>query len=91
MFVRKEFDGYAHSYNVLRVHSIKINPLFLFYSLNSERVRQQMGFRFRGAAQHFLDIRAISRLLVPCPTLAEQEKIVSILSRVDEIIFIEKV
>lgn len=84
IFAEKKMDGYAHSYNVLRIHSTGISPLFLFYSLNSEIAHIQMSYRFTGAAQHFLDMKAISKLLLPCPPPFEQEKIVTRLSAVDK-------
>ena len=86
MFIDKQLDGYAHSYNALRItpNNNKIHPKFLNYALNSDMVKKQEYFRFTGATHHFLDIRSISKLVIPLPPHSEQERIVSILSCVDE-------
>ena len=84
---KNEWIGLPHSYNAPRIRvNDKCVKQYLLFSLQSENVLNQQKACFVGAAQPFLDIRAISRFKVTVPPLKEQAAIAEALSGVDGLI-----
>jgi type I restriction enzyme S subunit len=78
------WDGLPFSYNAPRIRVKKGNSSqFVYYILNSEKIKKQQNRLFTGNAQPFLDTRAIASFKIPVPLLPEQQKIADILSTVD--------
>jgi type I restriction enzyme S subunit len=72
--------------NTLVIHP-KINPLFLYFSLNSVFINKQIESSFdRTAGQKTMSLKNIKRLRIFLPTLIEQERIASILRTTDSTI-----
>lgn len=79
------WDGLPFSYNAPRIRVKNENcSVFIYYILNSEKIKSQQNKLFTGNAQPFLDTRAIGSFKIPLPPLPEQQKIAEILSTVDE-------
>jgi len=85
---KDEWIGVPHSYNAPRIRvSQSYSKKYLLYSLKSDYVLRQQKAWFVGAAQPFLDTKAISGFLVAVPpTLSEQRAIAAALSDVDALI-----
>lgn len=83
--VEELWDGLPFSYNAPRIRVKKGNSSqFIYYILNSEKIKKQQNKLFTGNAQPFLDTRAIASFKIPIPPpLPEQQKIADILSTVD--------
>ena len=83
-----EWVGLPHSYNAPRIRvNNKINKQFLLYCLQSEYLLRQQKGLFVGAAQPFLDTKAIAHFDIALPsTLAEQTAIATALSDTDQYI-----
>ncbi|MCL8009180.1 restriction endonuclease subunit S [Gelidibacter japonicus] len=82
--VEELWDGLPFSYNAPRIKVNKGNSSqFVYYVLNSEKIKIQQNKLFTGNAQPFLDTRAIASFKIPIPPLPEQQKIADILSTVD--------
>jgi type I restriction enzyme S subunit len=78
------WDGLPFSYNAPRIRVKKGNDKnYVYYILNSSKIKQQQNRLFTGNAQPFLDTRAIGSFKIPLPPLPEQQKIAEILSTVD--------
>jgi type I restriction enzyme S subunit len=78
------WDGLPFSYNAPRIRVKKGNSsTFVYFILNSEKIKRQQNKLFTGNAQPFLDTRAIASFNIPVPPLAEQQKIAEILSTLD--------
>jgi type I restriction enzyme, S subunit len=86
MYVDEKYNGLAFSYNAprIRCNESLVNPLFIYYALNTDEVKLQQKSLFTGNAQPFLDIVAIGNLIVPKISMDEQNKITSILFAADE-------
>jgi type I restriction enzyme S subunit len=84
--VPEKFNNLAYSYNAPRIRIYKENSFFIYEYLKSDSILQQQQKFFVGNAQPFLDTKAIANLKVNVPTLAEQQKIASCLSSLDELI-----
>lgn len=69
---------------LLRVNKDILSPKFLMYCLNSPTIKQEMLGMMSGNAIKRLTLKKIQTGLVPLPSLEEQQKIVEILSSVDE-------
>jgi len=79
-------EPFCMGQNTLVIHP-KINPRFLYYSLNSIFVTKQIEFSFdRTSGQKTISLKNIRKLLIFYPTLVEQQKIASILSNVESTI-----
>jgi type I restriction enzyme S subunit len=79
------WDGLPFSYNAPRIRVKKGNSSkFVYFILNSEKIKKQQNKLFTGNAQPFLDTRAIASFNIPVPPLPEQQKIAEILSTVDD-------
>lgn len=89
----KEWLGLPHSYNAPKIR-VKGNllPKYVLHSLQSDYVAVQQNRLFVGAAQHFLDLTAISNLKIAFPTnMIEQQLIACALDDlVSLIVSIEK-
>ena len=85
---KKEWIGLPHSYNAPRIRTNEnCSKEFLLHALQSDYVGKQQRAWFVGAAQPFLDITAISNLLIATPpTLEEQRAIAAALSDADALI-----
>ncbi|WP_281778167.1 restriction endonuclease subunit S [Croceibacter atlanticus] len=79
------WDGLPFSYNAPRIRVKNDNSSkFIYYVLNSEKIKNQQNKLFTGNAQPFLDTKAIAYFKIPLPPLPEQQKIADILSTVDD-------
>jgi len=67
----------------LRVNKELCNPIFLQYVINSIKVRKQAIARAKGSTRKRINLSEIKKLLIPLPSLTEQNKIADILSTVD--------
>jgi type I restriction enzyme, S subunit len=83
-----DWIGLPHSYNAPRIRiSESYSKEYVLFSLQSSYVLKQQKAWFVGAAQPFLDTKAISNLLLAIPpTLSEQSAIAGALSDVDALI-----
>ena len=73
------------SYNAPRIRVKNGNSsTFVYFILNSDKIKTQQNKLFTGNAQPFLDTRAIASFIIPLPPLPEQQKIAEILSTVDD-------
>lgn len=83
-----EWTGLPHSYNAPRIRVKEDYSLkFVFYSLQSSYLFRQQKAQFVGAAQPFLDTKAISSFVLVAPaTKQEQTAIANALSDVDALI-----
>lgn len=82
-----EWFNLPHSYNAPRIRvNANQNKPYIFLSLQSNFIEQQKQKAFVGAAQPFLDTKAINDFAIPLPPLPEQQKIAEILSTWDKAI-----
>ena len=63
-----------------------LNPYFLAYALQSHSIRNNIFGARTGTALKRIIVRDLRRVIIPVPSLLEQQKIASILSKVDELI-----
>jgi type I restriction enzyme S subunit len=54
----------------------KMSPNYFYYFLNSPNAKGQMGKLVSGSAQPTISLKSLGDLIVPVPSLAEQERIV---------------
>jgi type I restriction enzyme, S subunit len=64
----------------------RIEPYFLYCSLNSDDLRHQIESLVGGASQGTISLKSIRKLQVPTPPLPVQRRIAGILSAYDELI-----
>ena len=83
-----EWIGLPHSYNAPRIRVLKgYCKDFVFCSFKSSYMERQQKAQFVGAAQPFLDTKAISGFLIALPKyIQEQTAIANVLSDSDELI-----
>lgn len=82
--VNELWDGLPFSYNAPRIRvNNGIDSRYIYFILNSNKIKSQQNKLFTGNAQPFLDTRAIASFKIPLPPLPEQQKIAEILSTVD--------
>ena len=82
-----EWFNLPHSYNAPRIRvNANQNKSYIFLSLQSNYIEQQKQKAFVGAAQPFLDTKAINDFDIPLPPLPEQQKIAEVLSTWDKAI-----
>lgn len=82
-----EWFNLPHSYNAPRIRvNANQNKSYIFLSLQSNYIEQQKHKAFVGAAQPFLDTKAINDFDIPLPPLPEQQKIAEVLSTWDKAI-----
>jgi len=82
-----EWFNLPHSYNAPRIRvNANQNKSYIFLSLQSNYIEQQKQKAFVGAAQPFLDTKAINDFDIPLPPLPEQQKIADVLSTWDKAI-----
>jgi len=84
--IPKELNGANLTENADKFTNIKINQLFLLYFLRSSLFQNVINNNKTTSAQPKLAIEKINNIKIPVPPLPEQEKIVSILSKQDEVI-----
>ncbi|WP_169787900.1 restriction endonuclease subunit S [Alicyclobacillus ferrooxydans] len=75
--------------HIARVRVVKndvLNPLFLLYYINSEKVRNHFYFVKTGLAYPQISLKQVQELQVPIPPKVEQDKIAAILTSVDDAI-----
>lgn len=71
----------------IRVNTKRINPYFLAYILSSRIYYDQIGsFTKAAVGQATINQEDLSSIKVPLPSIPRQQKIVSIISKVDELI-----
>ena len=68
----------------------KANTLFIYYLFQSDTIQNQINHLSTGSTIHRINLKDICRLLVPIPSVREQEKIIEILTSVDEKIALEQ-
>lgn len=79
------WNGLPFSYNAPRIRVKNgTSSTFVYFILNSDKIKKQQNKLFTGNAQPFLDTRAIASFIIPLPPLPEQQKIAEILSTVDD-------
>jgi type I restriction enzyme, S subunit len=83
-----QWFGLPHSYNAPRIRiNINVSKKYVLYSLQSGYLLHQQSALFVGAAQPFLDTKAIKGFRIACPpTLREQNFIAATLSDVDALL-----
>lgn len=84
--VPKELDGANLTENADKFTNIKINQLYFLYFLKSQFFQNNITNIKTMSAQPKLAIQRLEKISIPVPPLEEQEKIVSILSKQDEVI-----
>lgn len=78
------FDIYV-SLALLRPND-KVNPSYLLKVINSPYTKYQFNNRLKGVGVKNLHLKEIKEIIVPVPTLDEQEKICKILDKAQELI-----
>ncbi|MDD4749266.1 MAG: restriction endonuclease subunit S, partial [Methanosarcinaceae archaeon] len=63
--------------------NIKLNPNFVYYFFQTQKYWNQIKVNISGSTQGGVNATKLSNLKIPLPPLPEQEKIASILSKVD--------
>ena len=64
----------------------KLNPFFLNFFLNTEKMQYKLkSLATPGVSQANINATNLKSLIIPIPSLSEQEKIVSIIRRTDHI------
>lgn len=87
IYTTKDGSGTYFAGNVRRFSiSEKCNPVFLYYLLNLEIFRNSMINRSYTTALTGITVKDYFKTKIPLPSLKEQQKIVSILSNVDDLI-----
>ncbi|MGF9875225.1 restriction endonuclease subunit S [Bacillus anthracis] len=85
-----ELDGVNLTENADRISAIQCNSKYLLYMLKSDLIQETIRKTQTSNAQPKLALTRIKQFLIPLPNENEQEKIVKILSTVDNKIFNEK-
>ena len=78
--------GFANFLLRLRVNEARYNPRFLIHVLNSQLVREQVLTMVAALTYPNLSVPSYKRLVIPCPALPEQQRIVGILDKAFEAI-----
>jgi len=68
---------------ILRPNPVIVNSKYLYHALRSSYVIKQAHNKATGAAQKTLTLSALNQMKIAAPSLAEQERIVSILDKFD--------
>ncbi len=76
------FDGHLIRF---RPNKIKVNPVFMNYLVKTYRVRNQLIARGKTATMTTIGQSDVASVLVPIPSLSEQQKIADCLSSLDEL------
>ena len=71
---------------IIRPDISKLNPYFLKYTLQSTHILNKISGVKTGTALKRIILKDLRKVNIPLPSLAEQKKIASILSKVDELI-----
>jgi type I restriction enzyme, S subunit len=72
--------------NILLIKKIKIDNFYLYLLLQSDLIRKQMLSYTSSTTIELLTQQQVKSFLIPLPSIDEQHKIASILSKVDELI-----
>lgn len=82
------YEKLIASYSIVLIRPITdvIVPLFLTYALNSQIVRKQAKLMTQGSSNQNFHLSEIRKLRIPLPPFMGQQKIASILSKIDEMI-----
>ncbi|MDA3926614.1 MAG: restriction endonuclease subunit S [Kiritimatiellae bacterium] len=89
VFIRKEQDGWFQGSDCLRLrlNSPRVEPLFAsYFFITEEHQRWMKNQCSHGATMASLNQGILERIELPIPPLAEQQRIVGILSAYDELI-----
>ena len=90
-FVDEEHEGWLFSGRCLRVRPLKkINPLFLYYFFCLENTKEFMRSIAVGATMPSINTRLIGEIKIKFPDYKKQEKIVNVLSAIDDKIELNK-
>lgn len=83
--ISRKYDGCICStgFAVLRPTE-QVDHIYLFYAILSERTIMQCNAMMRGGQYPALNQSQVEQLIIPLPTLPEQQKIAEILSTVDK-------
>ena len=65
--------------------SLEISPKYICYYINSKFGKEYVNSMKTGAAQKNFGAKALEKMPIPLPSLAEQERIVAILDRFDKL------
>jgi len=85
--IPRELDGANLTENAAKIADIRgFNKQFLAYYLSSWKVQKQINSLLGVVAQPKLALFRIKQIKIPCPSLPEQRRIASILSKIDETI-----
>jgi len=80
-------ESFCMGQNTLVIHP-KINPIFLYYYMNTNFANKEIQFTYdRTAGQKTLSLKNIRNLHIIVPTLTEQEQIASILQKAHSMIY----
>lgn len=69
--------------SMILIKNIEINPRFLYYWLCGSYIQKNLCDSMSRTGQPMISQAQVKKLLVPFPPLSEQQKIASILSKVD--------
>ena len=84
-FVDEEHQGWLFSGRCLRIRpNNKINPLFLYYYLRLNKVKQFIRNIAVGATMPSINTQLMGEVIVYCPKLEQQIKIANILGKIDD-------
>ena len=83
-YYKGRFNAYQRTYIIETVNEDKLLVRFLCYAINQQlRLLKTMS---SGSTTKFLTIRMLHGLDIPCPDIATQKRIVSILGTIDDLI-----
>ena len=74
---------FALGQDLVGIRAVDVDPLFLFYFMNSFIIRNQIMRLLTGSTFKRIDLKKIRNLKIPLPPLSEQKQIAEILSTVD--------
>jgi type I restriction enzyme, S subunit len=85
--VQQECDGWIMSYHLMR---LRLNPqkfiprLLMYFLIYSKEVVSQIEQESFGSTRSGINTSILEKIRIPCPSIDEQKKIVSVLSDIDE-------
>lgn len=85
-FVTRDEEGWLFSGRCLRIrpHTNEVNPLFLYYSLNTREVKNFIRAIAVGATMPSINTAILSEVQIPSPPIAQQQRISSIVGALDD-------